>query len=86
MSRARKGFYQHYKGGIYRVFLEDAVHSETAERMVIYATVSDDAMPGQFWARPAEMFEGLNENGVLRFRPITAEETGEIIRKRRENI
>lgn len=72
MSRARAGFYQHYKGGLYNVLVVDAIHSETHELMVVYGAIPRDGSPtSQLWVRPAAMFFGLNEGGVLRFRPVT---------------
>lgn len=44
--------YRHFKGGFYRV-LGVAVHSETAELMVIY--YRPESMT-RIWARPLEMF------------------------------
>lgn len=44
--------YRHFKGGLY--FVQGiAVHSETAELLVIYTSADD---PGKVWARPLEMF------------------------------
>lgn len=44
--------YRHFKGGLY-VVQGVAVHSETAELLVIY-TSKDDTR--KMWARPLEMF------------------------------
>lgn len=44
--------YRHFKGGIYLV-VDIAVHSETAELMVIYKTFEN---PSLVWARPLNMF------------------------------
>lgn len=44
--------YRHFKGGLY-VVQGVAVHSETAELLVIY-TRKDE--PKKMWARPLEMF------------------------------
>jgi hypothetical protein len=48
----RKGIYRHYKGKMYEV-LDEAMHSETMEPMVIYR-----ALYGNFdlWVRPKDMF------------------------------
>ena len=44
--------YRHFKGGLY--FVQGiAVHSETAELLVIYTSADD---PGKVWARPLKMF------------------------------
>lgn len=44
--------YRHFKGGLY-VVQGVAVHSETAELLVIYTSKDD---PRKMWARPLEMF------------------------------
>lgn len=44
--------YRHFKGGIY-VVVDIAVHSETAECMVIYESFDNPAL---VWARPLTMF------------------------------
>lgn len=44
--------YRHFKGGIY-VVADIAVHSETAECMVIYKSFDN---PSLVWARPLTMF------------------------------
>jgi hypothetical protein len=44
--------FKHFKGGIYKV-LNIAIHSETAEPMVVY--VSND-QPELVWCRPLTMF------------------------------
>ena len=56
----KKGYYKHYKGGIYQV-ISTGLHTETLEEMVVY----QDAK-GQVWVRPASMW---NEevDGVPRF-------------------
>lgn len=43
--------YQHYKGGIYQVIDENAIHTETSEELVIYKNLQ-----GQYFARPKSMF------------------------------
>ncbi|MCH9637792.1 MAG: DUF1653 domain-containing protein [Gammaproteobacteria bacterium] len=43
--------YRHFKGGVFTVQYI-AIHSETAENLVIYTDES-----GVAWARPREMFE-----------------------------
>ena len=47
--------YRHYKGGLYRVLVEPAFHSETQEEMIVYVSVET----GKVWVRPAEIFHGL---------------------------
>ncbi|MCF4009140.1 DUF1653 domain-containing protein [Rheinheimera sp. UJ63] len=57
-----QGYYQHYKGRYYQV-VDLAMHSETAEWLVIYR-----ALYGDFglWARPATMFsENVDIAGEL---------------------
>lgn len=44
--------YRHFKGNIYLV-TDIAVHSETAEPMVIYKSVDN---PDLVWCRPLDMF------------------------------
>lgn len=44
--------YRHFKGGLY-VVQGVAVHSETAELLVIYTSKDE---PQKMWARPLEMF------------------------------
>ena len=44
--------YRHFKGNIY-VVVDIAVHSETAELMVIYKSFDDPLLT---WARPFKMF------------------------------
>jgi hypothetical protein len=56
--------YRHFKGNQYLV-LEIAVHTETGEELVIYCRADDK--DDRVWARPREMFEGVNEKGVPRF-------------------
>lgn len=43
--------YQHFKGGLY-VKLCEATHSETEEKLVVYACASS----GQIFCRPKDMF------------------------------
>jgi hypothetical protein len=47
----KPGLYQHYKGGCYTV-ISVGVHTETAERFVVYR--SDET--GEVWLRPLSMF------------------------------
>jgi len=42
--------YKHYKGSVYEVLCE-AIHSETAEKLVIYKSCN-----GEVFARPRDMF------------------------------
>lgn len=46
------GIYQHYKGGLYRVY-EVATHSETEEPLVVYRPLYGE---GKLWVRPLSMF------------------------------
>lgn len=71
MSEARAGLrFRHFKGTEY-VVLHVAWHTETGEELVVYRRA--DGTDGRVWARPREMFEGVNEAGVPRF--VLAEET-----------
>jgi hypothetical protein len=65
------GTHQHYKGGIYQVVLE-CPHSETDEVMVIRKHLWP--YEASFKAVPKEVFENEAAPGMLRYRPITAEE------------
>lgn len=56
--------HQHYKGGLYRV-IGTALHSETRERMTVYEHLWP--LDRSLWVRPADMFEGLLEDGRQRF-------------------
>lgn len=44
--------YRHFKGGLYTV-VDVAVHSESADVLVVYRSVGD---PSLVWARPISMF------------------------------
>lgn len=44
--------YRHFKGNIY-IVVEVAIHSETAEPMVIYKSGNDQSL---VWTRPLDMF------------------------------
>ena len=44
--------YRHFKGGIY-IVTDIAIHSETAEPMVVYKSFSD---PSLVWVRTLDMF------------------------------
>ena len=59
-----KPTHRHYKGGLYQE-LHRATHSETLEPLVIYRDSK-----GRIWARPAAMFDGLLEDGTIRFERI----------------
>ena len=63
------GKYKHYKNGkIYEV-IDQALHSETLEKLIVYRVSGDH----QLWVRPAQMFfEQVIYNGqeVLRFQRI----------------
>lgn len=53
MKSAMVGFrYRHFKGGVY-IVTDIAVHSETAEPMVIYKSFDN---PTLVWCRPLNMF------------------------------
>lgn len=49
------GYYQHYRGNIYKV-LDIARHTETGEELVIYMR-GELGTPDDRWARPRAMFE-----------------------------
>ena len=54
------GRYRHFKGGEYAV-QGVATHSETGERLVVYAPLYGD---GGLWVRPLSMFlETVEHNG-----------------------
>ena len=55
--------YKHYKGNLYKI-IAFAKHSETAEDMIVYQSVSK----GDVWVRPRYMWnEVVDEKGTLRF-------------------
>lgn len=58
--------YRHYKGNTY-IYVGEALHSETKERMVVYRDALDFK---KLWVRPAEMFFGEVSPGVKRFEPV----------------
>ena len=60
--------YQHYKGGEY-IKLCEALHTENNEILVVYVRGKD----GKVFARPKDMFYGVNENGEQRFKKIEQE-------------
>lgn len=65
----KKGIYKHYKGNSYLV-LTTAIHSETLEKMVVYAGDIEDSKH-KVWVRPEKMFkEYVKVNGkkVKRFK------------------
>lgn len=45
------GYYKHFKGTVYKVFMVGE-HSETGEKMVVYAEENGD----KFYIRPLDMF------------------------------
>lgn len=49
----KKGYYEHYKGGIYQV-IDIAQHSETLEELVVYRDAK-----GKIWVRPLSMWSEL---------------------------
>jgi len=65
-----KGFYEHFKGKPYEV-IDNAIHSETLEPMVVYRALYDNFA---LWVRPASMFlETIERDGKTfpRFRLIS---------------
>ena len=69
LSAIKKGWYKHFKGGVYEV-LGVALHTETLEKLVLYVHKTDENTDG-FWVRPINMFldEKVFEDGskVKRF-------------------
>jgi len=63
----KKGYYKHYKGGIYKV-IGTAIHTEDEAKLVIYIDTK-----GNTWARPIDMW---NEkvNGIVRFTKLSDRE------------
>lgn len=56
----KKGKYKHYKGKNYEL-VDEAIHSETHEKMVVYRPLYGE---GKLWVRPAAMFfENVIING-----------------------
>lgn len=47
--------YRHFKGNVY-IVTDVAVHSETAEPMVVYKPFNDDGKMDCTWVRPLDMF------------------------------
>lgn len=61
--------WKHFKGTLYEI-LEIAEHTETGEKIVIYAAKKTEGMgpnTNKRWARPLEMFLELAEENVYRF-------------------
>jgi len=56
MEENIKGFYKHFKGGVYEV-VGTAKHSETLEELVLYRHQGEEAL----WVRPRDMFFGTKE-------------------------
>lgn len=54
MKEVKKGWYRHFKGGVYEV-LGSGMHTETEEQVVVYIHKTDENIDG-YWARPIEMF------------------------------
>jgi len=52
MVEIKKGIYEHFKGGRYRV-LGMGKHSETLEELVVYQVLDGE---DKIWVRPLEMF------------------------------
>lgn len=72
--------YRHFKGGIYLV-TDIAVHSETAELMVVYRTFNDMS---KVWVRPLSMFLSDVDREKypkaaqkMRFEPVVEHEEGD---------
>jgi len=65
----KRGVYQHFKGGKYRVHYV-AKHSETLEEFVVYEALYDNKN-GKYWIRPAEMFEGHKEKDGQKIKRFT---------------
>lgn len=66
-----KGFYKHYKGGVYEV-TGFAKHTESREDLIIYRDTK-----GDFWARPKTMW--VEEvNGRLRFERYKDQRDGQL--------
>jgi len=59
MQKVKKGWYKHFKGGLYKV-LGTGMHTETEERLVIYIHKTDENVDG-YWARPISMFSDEKE-------------------------
>lgn len=67
--KIKKGIYEHFKGGRYRV-LGVGRHSESLEELVFYQNLDDK---DELWVRPVEMFlEEVEVDGkkILRFKYI----------------
>ncbi|KYZ75634.1 hypothetical protein AXX12_10490 [Anaerosporomusa subterranea] len=65
-EKIQKGRYRHYKGGEYFV-IDQATHSETGERFVVYRALYGDQ---GLWIRPYTMFFEtvvINGQAVPRF-------------------
>ena len=79
----KRKYYRHFKGGIY-IYLEEALHSETKEEMVIYKSLIDH----KIWVRPKAMFFGNNSGGKPRFIEISFFEACQTVKKikERENL
>ena len=79
-----KGYYQHFKGNIYRV-IGVGKHSETTEELVVYEGLYDGPHGyGAIWIRPVPMFEETIERDgktMRRFAPISDAEAIEILDK-----
>jgi len=57
LTTLKKGLYQHFKGGYYKV-IDIAKHSETEEELVVYQSLSGDK---RLWVRPVSMFNEIIE-------------------------
>ena len=69
----KTGKYRHFKGNLYEV-LFTAIHSETAEEMVVYRALYGE---GGLWVRPASMWTEHVERDAYsgpRFYPVEENE------------
>lgn len=69
--------YQHYKGGMYLTLSDEAVHTETNEKMVVYCDA--DKFDSPVYVRPYDMFHGFLEDGsTKRFMLIDSFDDGQV--------
>jgi len=57
----KRGFYKHYKGGLYFVFGEGK-HTETQEKLVVYYSLHYFS----FWARPVDSWNNDVKTSVAK--------------------
>ena len=55
-QRLQKGWYRHFKGGLYEV-VDTAIDSETLQTMVVYRPEGSS----ELWVRPYDMFVSFVE-------------------------